>query len=333
MKAVVWTKYGPPEVLRLQDVEKPVPGDDEILIKIFATSVFAGDSELRRFAAPVSFWLPMRFLFGLFKPRFKIMGQEFSGVIEAVGKNVTRYRVGDEIFAPTAIRLGAYAEYLCLPATHPIALKPSNISFAEAATVPVGGLNALNFLRKADLRPGEQVLINGAGGGIGTIAIQLARAAGARVTAVDHGDKLPALQSLGAEHVIDYTREDFTSNGQRYDAIIDIVGKSPYSRSLKSLAENGRYILGNPRLPGALRSMWTSRTGGRKVIVAITGYKTEDLDYLAGVIANGTVRPVIDRTYTLDEIIQAHAYVDSGRKTGSVAVTVAQDNGDQAKCL
>lgn len=323
MKAVIWTKYGPPDVLRLREVKKPVPGNDEVLVKIFATSVFAGDCELRRFTAPVSFWLPMRLLFGLFRPRFKIMGQELSGVIEAVGKNVSQFRVGDEVFAPTAIRLGAYAEYLCLPATHPIALKPSNISFAEAATVPVGGLNALHFLRKADVRAGEKVLINGAGGGIGTIAIQLARAAGARVTAVDHGDKLPVLRSLGAEHVIDYTREDFTRNGERYDVIIDVVGKSPYSRSLKSLAENGRYILGNPRLASALRSVWTSRTGSRKVIVAITGYKTEDLEYLARMIAEGTLRPVIDRTYTLDEIIQAHAYVDSGRKTGSVAVTVA----------
>jgi len=325
VKAVIWTKYGPPDVLRLREIPKPAPGDDEVLVRIIATSVFAGDCELRKFDFPLSFWLPLRFMFGLFKPRIRIMGQEFAGVVEAVGKNVEGYGIGDPVYAPTEASLGAYAEYLCLKSTHPIAKKPANMGFAEAATVPVGGLNALHFLKKADIRAGQKVLINGAGGGIGTIAIQLAKAAGATVTAVDHRDKLAVLGTLGADHVIDYTREDFTRNGERYDVIIDIAGKSHYARSVRSLVENGRYILGNPRLTGALRSLLTSLTSRRKVIVAVAPYRKEDLEYLGGMIEAGKVRAVVDRTWPLESIAEAHAYVDSGRKTGSVAITVAEN--------
>lgn len=330
MKAVIWTRYGPPEVLHLREVEKPVPQDDEVLVRIFATSAFAGDCELRKFDFPVSFWLPLRFMFGLFKPRIRVMGQELAGVIEAIGKDVEGFRVGDEVFAPTDTSLGAYAEYLCLPSTHPIAAKPANLSFAEAATVPVGGLNALHFLRKAAVKAGDRVLMNGAGGGIGTIAIQLAKATGATVTAVDHPDKLAVLRSLGADHVIDYTREDFTQNGEQYDVIIDIVGKSNYSRSVRSLAGNGRYVLGNPRLPGMLRALLTSLTGSRKVIVAIAPYRKENLEYLRKLIEQDKIKPVVDRTWPLEKITEAHAYVDSGKKTGSVAITVAQNSQPHA---
>ncbi len=326
MKAVIWTKYGPPDVLRLREIDKPVPRDNEVLIKIMATSVFAGDCELRKFDFPVSFWLPLRLMFGLLRPRIKIMGQEFSGVIEAVGKDVSEFRQGDEVFAPTSAALGAYAEYLCLPSAHPMAIKPVNMGFAEAATLPVGGLNALHFLKKANIRSGDKVLINGAGGGIGTIAIQLAKDSGASVTAVDSGEKLAVLRSLGADNVIDYTREDFTRNGERYDVIIDVVGQSPYSRSVKSLEKNGRYILGNPRLPGMLRSLWTSMTGGKKVIVAVAGYRKEYLEHIKNLIEQGKIKSIIDRTYPLEQIVDAHAYVDTGRKTGSVAITVAQVN-------
>jgi NADPH:quinone reductase-like Zn-dependent oxidoreductase len=325
VKAAIWTKYGPPDVLRIRDIPKPEPGDGEVLVRIVATSVFAGDCELRKFDFPVSFWLPLRLMFGLFKPRIRIMGQEFAGVIEAVGKNVEGFSAGDEVFAPTEASLGAYAEYLCLPSTHPISKKPANLSFAEAATIPVGGLNALHFLRKAEVRTGDKVLINGAGGGIGTIAIQLAKAAGATVTAVDHRDKLAALGALGADHVIDHTREDFTRNGERYDVIIDIAGRSHYSRSVRSLVKDGRYILGNPRLTGALRSLLTKLISGRRVIVAVAPYRKEDLEYLRGTIEAGKVRAVVDRTWPLDSIAEAHAYVDSGKKTGSVAIIVAEN--------
>jgi len=330
VKAVIWTSYGPPEVLCLREVEKPVPKDGEVLVRIFATSVFAGDCELRKFDFPFSFWLPLRFMFGLFKPRLRIMGQELAGVVEAVGRDVDGFGEGDEVFAPAATTLGAYAEYLCLPSTHPIALKPANISFAEAATVPVGGLNALHFLRKAAVKAGDRVLIAGAGGGIGTIAVQLAKGVGANVTAVDHPDKLTVLRNLGADHVIDYTREDFTKNGEHYDVIIDIVGRSPYSRSVNSLAINGRYVLGNPRLAGMLRALLTSLTGSKKVIVAVAPYRKADLEYLGKLIEEGKVRAVIDRTWPLEKITEAHAYVDSGRKTGSVAITVAQNNQSHA---
>jgi len=325
MKAVIWTRYGPPDVLRLRDIPKPEPGHGEVLVRIVATSVFAGDCELRKFDFPASFWLPLRFMFGLFRPRIRIMGQEFAGVVEAVGKDVEGYRTGDQVFAPTEASLGAYAEYLCLPSNHAIAKKPANMSYAEAATIPVGGLNALHFHRKAEVRVGDKVLINGAGGGIGTIAIQLAKAAGATVTAVDHPDKLAVLGALGADHVIDYTREDFTRNGERYDVIIDIVGKSHYSRSVRTLVKNGRYILGNPRLTGALRSLLTKLTSSRKVIVAVAPYRREDLEYLRGMIEAGKVRAVVDRTWPLESIAEAHAYVDSGKKTGSVAITVAEN--------
>jgi len=330
MKAVIWTSYGPPEVLCLREVEKPVPKDSEVLVRIIATSVFAGDCELRKFDFPVAFWLPLRLMFGLIKPRIRIMGQEFAGVIEAVGRDVDGFREGDEVFAPTPASLGAYAEYLCLPSTHAIARKPASMGFAEAATVPVGGLNALHFLRKASVKAGDRVLINGAGGGIGTLAIQLAKGIGATVTAVDHPDTLAALRNLGADHVIDYTREDFTRNGERYDVIIDIVGKSPYARSVNSLASNGRYILGNPRLAGMLRALLTSLTGGKKVIVAVAPYRKEDLERLAMLIDEGKFRAVVDATWPLEKITEAHAYVDSGRKTGSVAITVAQSSRSHA---
>jgi len=324
VKAVIWTRYGPPDVLQLRDIEKPTPRDNEVLIKIVATSVFAGDCEMRRFDFPISFWLPLRLMFGLIKPRVKILGQEFSGEIEAVGKEVKQFRQGDRVFAPTDAGFGAYAEYICLPATHTISIKPANMTFEEAATVPVGGLNALHFLRKGNVQRGQKVLINGACGGIGTIAVQLARLSGAEVTAVDSASKLNVLRSLGADKAVDYMQEDFTRNGERYDVIIDIVGKSPFKRSVKSLTKNGRYVLGNPRLPGMLKGIWTSLFSSKKVIVALAGYKTEDLEYLKDLIEQGKIKAVIDRNYPLDQISEAHTYVETGMKTGNVVINVGQ---------
>ena len=323
MKALVKAKKK--EGLWLQEVPVPVPGKNEVLIKIVDTSVFAGDCEMRMFDFPISFWLPLRLMFGLVKPRVKIMGQEFAGEIEAVGKEVKQFRQGDKIFAPTDAGFGAYAEYICLPASHPISIKPANMTFEEAATVPVGGLNALHFLRKGNIQRGQKVLINGACGGIGTIAIQIAKASGAEVTAVDSAAKLDVLLSLGADKVIDYLQEDFTRNGERYDVIIDVVGKSPFSRSVKSLTKNGRYILGNPRLPGMLKGFWTSLFSSKKVIIALAGYKTEDLDYLKDLIEQGRIRAVIDRSYQLDQISEAHTYVETGKKAGNVVINVGQN--------
>ena len=324
MKAAILTGYGPPEVLELKEVETPTPADDEVLIRIVAATVFAGDCEMRAFDFPAAFWLPLRLMFGLTKPRknVQIPGQELAGVIQAVGKDVTGFKKGDEVFAPLE-KFGGCAEYLCLNAKKAIAIKPVNMSFEEAATVPVGGLNALHFVRKANIGSGDKLLINGAAGSIGTFAVQIAKIRGAQVTAVDGTRKLDMLRSIGADKVIDYTQEDFTRNGETYDAIIDVVGKSPYSRSVCSLNDNGRYILGNPRFSGFFRGLWTSMTSGKKVIAALTGYRTADLVFLRELIEAGTLRTVIDRRIPLEKIVAAHRYVESGKKTGHVVISVS----------
>ncbi|MDH3553251.1 MAG: NAD(P)-dependent alcohol dehydrogenase [Gammaproteobacteria bacterium] len=324
MRAIIWPKYGPPDVLQLKVVETPTPKGDEVLIKVVAATVFAGDCEMRRFDFPMSFWLPLRLMFGLRKPKRKvqILGQELAGEIEAVGKDVTQFKKGDQVFAP-AEKFGAYADYICLPATDAIARKPANMSYEEAATVPVGGLNALHFVRKGNVQTGDEVLINGAAGSIGTFAVQIAKIAGAEVTAVDSSRKLDMLRSIGADEVIDYTQEDFTRNGKTYDVIIDVVGKSSYSRSVTSLNENGRYVLGNPRFSGLFKGLWTSLTSSKKVIAALTGYKAEDLVYLKDLIEVGKMMTVIDRRYPLEDIVEAHRYVETGQKTGHVVITVA----------
>lgn len=324
MKAIIWSKYGPPDVLELKEVEKPTPKDNEILIRIVAATAFAGDCEMRRFDFPASFWLPLRLYFGLRKPRIKIPGQELSGNVVAVGKEVTRFKIGDDIFAPTDMWLGAYAEYICLPCTKPIAMKPNNMTYEEAATIPTGGLNALHFLRKGNIQEGQRVLINGAAGSIGTYAVQIAKTLGAVVTAVDSTRKLDTLRSIGADEVIDYTKEDFTQNGETYDVIIDVVGTSPYSRSVKALTQNGRYVLGNPRFPGMLRGLWTSTTSSKKVVVAMTGYRTEDLVYLKELVEAGRLKSVIDRRYRLESAAEAHRYVETGQKTGHVVINVGR---------
>jgi len=323
MKAIVWDAYGPPDVLRLQELEKPVPGDDEVLIRIVAATVFAGDCEMRAFDFPISFWVPLRLMFGLRKPKNKVRipGQELAGVVEAVGANVTLFQEGDRVFAP-AESFGAYAEFVCLKQHQAIATIPGNMSFEEAATVPVGGLNALHFVRKGNIGKGQNVLVNGAAGSIGTFAVQIARTLGARVTAVDSTNKLDMLRSIGADAVIDFTHEDFTRNRETYDVIIDVVGKSPYSRSVRSLKQNGRYVLGNPRFNGFFRGLWTSMTSNKKVIAALAGYRSEDLQTLKELIEAGKIRTVIDRRYPLEQIVAAHRYVETGQKTGHVVITV-----------
>jgi NADPH:quinone reductase-like Zn-dependent oxidoreductase len=243
MKAIVLTKFGPPDVLQLQEVAKPTPKDKEVLIRIYATTVTAGDCELRRLKAPLALRLPIRIFVGLIRPRPIILGQELAGEIEAVGKEVTRFRRGDQVFGWSGLRLGAYAEYTCLPEDGVLAIKPSTMTYEEAAALPVGGLDAVYFMRKGNIQPGQKVLINGAGGSIGTFAIQLAKYFGADVTAVDSTGKLDMLRSIGADHVIDYTQEDFTKNGETYDVIFDVVGKSSFSRSVRLLTHNGRYLL------------------------------------------------------------------------------------------
>ncbi len=324
MKAIVYTKYGPPDVLQLKEVPKPTPRDGEVLIRTYAATVIAGDCELRSFKFPVWwFWLPLRIYMGLIRPtRVNILGQELAGEIEAVGRDVKRFRKGDQVFGPTEIGFGAYAEYRCLREEKALAIKPANMTYEEAAAVPTGGLNALHFLRKGKVESGEKVLVNGACGNIGTFAVQLARHFGAEVTGVDSTGKLDTLRSIGADHVIDYTKEDFTKNGETYDVIFDAVGRNSISRSVRSLKKNGRLLLSNPRLSNMVRGPWTSLTSSKKVFFAFASYKTEDLIFLKELIEAEKIKSVIDRRYPLEQTAEAHRYADKGHKKGNVVITV-----------
>ena len=326
MKAIVWTKYGPPEFLQLKEVEKPTPQDNEVLIRVYATTITAGDCEVRSFKIYFLFWLPLRIYVGLRKPIRPMLGQELAGEIEAVGKDVTRFRKGDQVFAAPSVGLGAYAEYACLPEEGVMAIRPANMTYEEAAAVPVGGLIALHFLRIANIQSGQKVLINGAGGSIGTFAVQLAKYFGAEVTGVDSRAKLDMLRSLGADQVIDYTQEDFTKSGETYDVIFDVVGKSSFSRSVRSVKKEGFYLLANPRLSPLVRGLWTSLTSSKKVITGVASERTEDLVFLKELIEAGKIRSVIDRHYPLEQTAEAHRYVETGHKKGNVVITVEHNN-------
>ncbi|MEK6151678.1 NAD(P)-dependent alcohol dehydrogenase [Flavobacteriaceae bacterium 3-367] len=325
MKAMVWTKYGPPELMQLQEVEQPVPKDNEVLVKVHAATVTAGDCELRRFDIATWIWLPVRLYMGILKPRIHILGQEVAGEVEAVGAEVKGLKPGDAIFAECGMGFGAYAQYLCLSNERVICHKPEHASYEEAATIPTGGINALHFLRKGNVTAGEHLLINGAGGSIGTYLLQLAKMAGAEVSCVDRGNKLDMLLELGADHVIDCTKQDFTKNAQTYDVIIDIVGGAPYKRTVNSLRMKGRYVLGNPRLPAMLRGLWTSWTTNKKVISALASYKLADFLYLKELMEAGKLKAVIDKRYPLEQLVEAHRYVEQGHKKGHVIITPPQD--------
>ncbi len=325
MKAIVLTKFGPPDVLQLREVAKPAPKDDEVLIRIYATTVTAGDCELRSLKLPFWLRLPLQIYVSRIRSGNVILGQELAGEIESAGKDVKRFKKGDQVFGWTSIGLGAYAEYTCLSEKRPLAIKPSNMTYEEATALPLGGLDAVYFMRRGNIRSGQKVLINGAGGSIGTFAVQLAKHFGAEVTAVDSAGKLDMLRSIGADHVIDYAQKDFTKNGEIYDVIFDVVGKSSFSRSLRSLKHNGRYLLGNPRMTHRVRGRWTSLTSSRQVIPWATRSAGEYIDecmFLSGLIEAGKIKSVIDRRYPLEQIAEAHRYVDTGQKKGIVVVTV-----------
>ena len=327
MKAIIWTKYGPPDVLQLKEVEKPLPKNHEVLIKVNATTVTVGDCELRSLKGPILFRLPMRLYIGFSKPkRITILGQELAGEIEAIGEDVTRFRKGDQVFGWTGLRLGAYAEYICFPEDGVLAIKPSNMTYEEATTLPVGGLEAVHFLRNSNIQSGEKVLINGAGGSIGTFAVQLARYFGAKVTAVDSTEKLDMLRSIGADQVIDYAQEDFTKSGETYDVIYDVIGKSSFSQSLDLLKQNGRYLLGNPGLSLRVRGRSTSMRYGKKVLLWEGSRTPDDINFLKQLIEAGKIKPVIDRHYPMEQIAEAHHYVETGQKKGNVVITMGHSN-------
>lgn len=328
MKAIIWTKYGPPDVLEFREVEKPAPNDNEVLIRIHATTVTAGDSEMRSLNFPFYLSLPMRFWIGFTKPKENtIPGTELAGEIEAVGKEVTKFKEGDRVFGAAGMRFGANAEYICLPENPEdmeggVTTKPSNMSYEEAATVPFGGRDALHFLRLGNIQNGQKMLINGAGGSIGTFAVQLAKHYGAEVTAVDSTAKLDMLRSIGADNVVDYTQEDFTRNGEVYDVIFDVVGTLSLSRTKRSITPDGVYLLANPMRGQMIGGPWASLSSSNKVMMQTASGTIDDLVFLRNLIEEGKLKTVIDRSYPLEQIAEAHRYVDSGQKIGNVVITI-----------
>ena len=333
MKAIVYTEYGPPDVLQLQEVEKPTPKEDEVLIRIYATSVNFGDIAARNFGnishrdffMPLPFWLIGKIQFGISKPKNTILGNELAGEVEAVGKDVTSFKQGDQVFGYPSNKMRAYAEYRCMPEDGLVGMKPANMTYEEAAVVPYGALMALDLLRKVNIQSGQKVLINGASGGIGSAVVQLAKHYGAEVTGVCGTPRLEFVKSLGADQVIDYTKEDFTQNGETYDLILDVLGKSSFSRCKGSLKQKGNYVLTSFKMRDVVDMLRTSVTGSKKVICAILVAKPEDLIVTKELVEAGKLRAVIDKSFPLEQTAEAHRYIEAGHKKGYIAITVGHN--------
>ena len=328
MKAIVYEKFGPPEVLQIKEVEKPTPKDNEILIKVHAVHINAGDLiarnlksiSPRKFHMPFLFWLISKQYFGFRKPKVNILGNEFSGKIESVGKDVKLFKEGDEVFAYVGMNMGAYAEYLCMPEEGTVALKPTNLTFEEAATVSGNSMTARNILSKVNIQSGQKVLINGASGGIGSMALQIAKNSGAEVTGVCGTPRLEMVKALGADKVIDYTKEDFTQSGETYDLIFDVLGKSSFRRSKKVLNKNGIYLLANFKSRQLLKALRTKIVGNKKVKCALS--LEEDIDAIKELVEAGKIKSFVDKSFPLEQAAEAHDYIEKGLKKGYVVITL-----------
>jgi NADPH:quinone reductase-like Zn-dependent oxidoreductase len=328
MKAIVHTAYGPPDELQLREVEKPVPKEDEVLIRIHATTVTSSDCNVRNLTfAPTWSLLPMRMQFGLRKPKINRLGIDLAGEIEAVGKEVTRFKTGDPVFGRPDPALGAHAEYICIPDDGVLTIKPANITWEEAACLPLAGNTALYYIRDlGKIQAGQKVLINGASGGIGTFAVQLGKYYGADVTGVCSTTNVEMVKSLGADRVIDYTREDFAKSGETYDVILDVVGKISFSRCKDSLEKGGLYLATLPTIAIVLQTLWTGMLGGKKVKFGDAVGKVENLVFLRELAEAGKLKAVIDRRYPLEQTAEAFRYAETGHKKGNVVITVGHNS-------
>ncbi len=325
MKAMVANQYGSPEVLQIQEVAKPSSKDHEILVRVRASTVNAGDSRMRSFTVPAMLWLPSRIFLGVRGPKQPIFGMELAGEVEEIGRSVTRFKIGDKVFASTlAENFGAHAEYKCLPEDAAVAAISGSATYEQAATLPICANTALHFLKQANIQPGQRVLINGASGSVGTFAVQLARYFGAEVTAVCSTRNVELVKSLGAGRVIDYTQADFTQDGVQYDVVFDAVGKTTLAQCARSLKKDGYYLHTALVLPD-LKSWWHAKTTGKRIVRGTATPTPESLAFLIELVAAGRLRPVLDRCYPLAQLVDAHRYVDTGHKKGNVVVIMPQD--------
>lgn len=329
MKAIIYETYGPPEVLKLVEVEKPATNENEILIKNRAASVNYGDTLARnfkdvtpgKFNMPFLFWIMARSFFGFNKPKVKILGSEFAGDVEAVGKSVTRLKVGDKVFGYRGQSMGTYAEYFVVPEKSVVAIKPESISYEQAAAVPGGSMVALFILNKLNIQKGQKILILGASGGNGNFAVQIAKNYGAEVTGVCGTNRVDFVKALGADKVIDYTKEDFTANGEKYDIILDVLGRAGFSKCKNSLTEKGKYVLVSFKAKQLLQMIWTSFFSNKKVMCVLSPQKPEDLLTVSKMIEEGKIKSILDKTFPKEQAAEAHRYVEQGSKKGNVVIT------------
>lgn len=330
MKAIVYTDYGSPDVLHIKEVEKPTPKDNEVLVKIHAAHINFGDTLARNFkritprtfSMPMPLWIMTRILMGIRKPNRQILGSEFSGVVESIGKDVTSFKPGDAVFGYRAMNFGTNAEYVCMAEGSLILGLPSNMSYEEAAATPYGALTALNLVRRMNIQPGQKVLINGASGSIGSYAVQLAKHFGAEVTGVCGTGRMEMVKSLGTDYVIDYSKEDFTKNGKTYDVIFDVLNKGSFAKFKNSLTPTGKYFLASFKFKQLFQMLWTSFGKGKKVICALSSEKHDDLVHIRELAESGTIKTIVDKTYPMEQAAEAHWYLESGKHKGNVVLTM-----------